>query len=228
MQFSSSRLIRQPPAAVTAPIVYVVDGDHSIRAELEGLVLSAGWQVRSAGTADEFLQYPHVTAPGCLLLELNLPDLSGLELQRRVADRSEMPVVFLSVRPDLRLTVQAMKAGAFDFLVKPVENQLVVRTIEAAIEHSRTALAHAARRAALRERYESLSPREREVMELVVAGRLNKQVGGDLGIAEITVKAHRGNIMRKMHAASIVDLVNMAARLQPGVYDRSMYSAAVA
>ncbi len=203
--------------AFHAPIVYVVDGDPSARRELECLIRSAGWQVRAAASAEEFLMRPRLMVPGCLLVEPYLPGLSGLELQRLILDRTELPVVFMSAYPDLRLTVQAMKAGAFEFLLKPFEHGTLLKTIGDAIEQSQAALPHATRGVALQQRYESLSPREREVMGLVVLGRLNKQVGSELGISEITVKAHRGKVMRKMQATSVAELVNIAARIRRAI-----------
>jgi FixJ family two-component response regulator len=175
---------------------------------------SAGWQTSSASSAEEFLALPRAMTPGCLVAETNLPGLSGLELQRRVIDRTEMPIIFLSNHADVLATVQAMKAGAFEFLTKPFVGEVLLQAIQQAIERSRAALCHLARTRALQERYESLSAREREVMSLVVAGRLNKQVGGELGISEITVKAHRGKMMRKMQATSFAELVNMAASIR--------------
>ena len=151
--------------------------------------------------------------PSCLLVELNLPGVGGLELQRLVSDRAEMPIIFMSSRADVQATVQAMKAGAFDFLIKPFVGDVLLRAIRQAIERSRAEIRHLATMRALQDRYESLSRREREVMELVVSGRLNKQVGGELGISEITVKAHRGKLMRKMQAGSFAELVNMATSL---------------
>jgi FixJ family two-component response regulator len=196
-----------------APILFIVDGDAAVRTALETLVRSEGWLARAATSGEEFLALPRPVTPSCLLVELALGDSTGLELQQRVLDRMEMPVVFMSARPDVRSTVQAMKAGAFEFLTKPFADDVLVRTIREALEHSRTALRHVAQTRALQARYESLSRREREVMSLVVTGRLNKQVGGQLGISEITVKAHRGKLMRKMQAGSFAELVSMAVNL---------------
>ena len=156
-------------------------------------------------------------AASCLLVAQHLPDMSGLEMQRRVLDRTEMPVIFMSEQPDVRSTVQAMRAGAFEFLIKPLASDTVLNAISGALEHSRAALPYAARGLALQQRYESLSPREREVMGLVVCGRLNKLIGAELAITECTVKAHRGRVMRKMQARSVVELINMAARVRLGV-----------
>ena len=197
-----------------APIVYVVDDDVSVRESLELLISSAGWQAVTFASAQEFLARPPVLAPSCLVLDVALPDLSGLDLQKRVAvDRIDMPIIFITGFGDVPMTVQAMKAGAVEFLTKPFGDDVLLSAIRHAIERSQTALAHEAEIRALRDRHASLSRREREVMALVVSGLLNKQVGGELGISEITVKAHRGKVMRKMEAASLADLVTMAARL---------------
>jgi len=196
-----------------APIVFVVD-DVSVRESLELLISSAGWQAETFASAQEFLARPPVLAPSCLVLDVALPDLSGLDLQKRVAvDRIDMPIIFITGFGDVPMTVQAMKAGAVEFLTKPFGDDVLLSAIRHAIERSQTALAHEAEIRALRDRHASLSRREREVMALVVSGLLNKQVGGELGISEITVKAHRGKVMRKMEAASLADLVTMAARL---------------
>lgn len=215
MHLIDTRPICRPPDSIGTPIVYVVDGDHSVRRELESLIHSTGWQARTAASAVEFLARPRVMTAGCLLVAQQLPDMSGLEMQRLVLDRTEMPVIFMSEQPDVRSTVQAMKAGAFEFLIKPLASDTVLNAIAGALEHSRAALSHAARGLALQQCYESLSPRECEVMDLVVRGRLNKQIGAGLGISEFTVKAHRGRVMRKMQARSVPELVNMAARLRP-------------
>jgi FixJ family two-component response regulator len=197
------------------PIVFVVDDDVSVRRSLELLIGSAGWQPVTFASAQEFLSSPRVLAPSCLVLDVTLPDLNGLELQKRVAvDRMDMPIIFISGYGDVPMTVQAMKAGAVEFLTKPFSDDVLLTAIQHALERSSTVLANEARTRALRDCHESLSPREREVMALVVSGLLNKQVGGELGISEITVKAHRGQVMRKMKADSLADLVKMAARLR--------------
>jgi FixJ family two-component response regulator len=196
-----------------APFVYVVDGDVSVRDTLDSIVRSAGWQLIGAASAEEFLALPRAVAPGCLVTELLLPGLNGLELQRRVCDRAELPVIFMSTRPEIHAAVQAMKAGALEFLTKPFLPDLLREALGAAMERSKAALRHLAHMRALQERYELLSRREREVMSLLVCGWLNKQVGGELGISEITVKAHRGRMMRKMQAGSFAELVTMAASL---------------
>ena len=197
------------------PIVFVVDDDISVRKSLELLIDSAGWQPETFASAQEFLSRPRVLAPSCLVLDVTLPDLNGLELQKRVAvDRIDMPIIFISGYGDVPMTVQAMKAGAVEFLTKPLRGDVLLSAIHDAIERSSAALNHEESMRALRDCYASLTPREREVMALVVSGLLNKQIGSELGISEITVKAHRGQVMRKMKADSLADLVNMAARLR--------------
>jgi FixJ family two-component response regulator len=199
----------------TTPIVFVVDDDVSVRKSLELLIESAGWQPETFASAQEFLSYPRVLAPSCLVLDVTLPGLNGLELQQRVAaDRSDMPIIFISGYGDVPMTVQAMKAGAVEFLTKPLRSDVLLTAIGHALQRSRAVLGHAEAMRSLWDRYASLTRREREVMALVVSGLLNKQVGDDLDISEITVKAHRGQVMRKMKADSLPDLVNMAARLR--------------
>jgi FixJ family two-component response regulator len=196
------------------PVIYIVDDDVSVRESLQCLLGQAGWRVVVFGSALEFLLFSRPLQPGCLILDLSLPDLTGLELQRRlVRDRYAMPIIFVTGHGDIPTTVQAMKPGAVEFLTKPFRTEILLSAIEAAIERSRASLDRHADLQALRERHERLSRREREVMALVVRGQLNKQVGGQLGISEITVKSHRGRVMRKMQARSFVELVNMAARL---------------
>jgi FixJ family two-component response regulator len=196
------------------PVIYIVDDDFSVRESLQCLLGQAGWRVLVFGSALEFLRYSRPASPGCLILDLSLPDLNGLELQRRlIRDRTAVPIIFVTGHGDIPTTVQAMKAGAVEFLTKPFRPDILLSAIEGAIERSRASLECRADLQALQERHERLSRREREVMDLVVRGRLNKQVGGQLGISEITVKSHRGRVMRKMQARSLVELVNMAARL---------------
>jgi FixJ family two-component response regulator len=198
------------------PIVFVVDDDVSVRESLELLIRSAGWQPEIFASAREFLACPRVFAPSCLVLDVTLPDLNGLDLQTRVAaDRTDIPIIFITGYGDVPMTVRAMKAGAVEFLTKPFNDDELLNAMRHAIERSQAALDNEAEMQELRDHYASLSRREREVMALVVSGLLNKQVGGELGISEITVKAHRGNAMRKMGARSLADLVTMAARLRP-------------
>jgi FixJ family two-component response regulator len=198
------------------PVVFVVDDDISVRQSLESLIDAAGWQSETFPSAQAFLHRPRAVGPSCLVLDVSLPDLDGLELQKRVAsDRTDMPIIFISGYGDVPMTVRAMKAGAVEFLTKPLVGDVLVRAIQQAIERSRSALDREAGMRELQDRHASLSPRERQVMALVVSGLLNKQVGGELGISEITVKAHRGQVMRKMKATSLPDLVAMAVRLEP-------------
>jgi FixJ family two-component response regulator len=201
-------------AASATPIVFVVDDDVSVRESLELLIRNEGWQAETFQSAQEFLVHPRAIAPSCLVLDVTLPDLSGLDLQKRVIDRTDMPIIFITGYGDVPMTVQAMKAGAVEFLTKPFSTDVLLDAVRNAIERSRTTLAYETETRALRQRYASLTPRERQVMALVVTGFLNKQVGSDLGISEITVKAHRGSVMRKMEADSLADLVTMAARLR--------------
>jgi FixJ family two-component response regulator len=195
------------------PIVFVVDDDVSVRDSLAFLVEAAGWQPETFGTGREFLSRPRTIAPSCLVLDVVLPDLNGCDLQALLADRADMPIIFISGEADVATSVRAMKAGAVEFFTKPFADEAIVGAIRNAIDRSCAALADAAAMRALRDSYTLLSPREREVMALVISGRMNKQVGGALGISEITVKAHRGKLMRKMNADSLCDLVRMASRL---------------
>ena len=196
------------------PIVFVVDDDVSVRESLELLIKFAGWQPETFASAEEFLAHPRVLTPNCLVLDVSLPDLNGLDLQKLVADRIEMPIIFITGYGDVPMTVRAMKAGAVEFLTKPLAEEALLGAIRHAIERSQTALGNEAEMQALRGRYASLTPREREVMALVVSGLLNKQVGFELGISEITVKGHRGRMMLKMKADSLAELVRMAAELR--------------
>jgi FixJ family two-component response regulator len=202
------------PKSHATPIVFVVDDDISVRESLELLIRSEGWEPETFASAQEFLARPRALVPSCLVLDVSLPGLNGLELQKRVAiERTDVPIIFITGYGDVPMTVQAMKAGAVEFLTKPFSDHVLLSAIRNAIERSQTALRHEAAMRALRDRYASLTRREREVMVLVASGLLNKQVGGELGISEITVKAHRGQAMQKMKADSLADLVKMAARL---------------
>jgi FixJ family two-component response regulator len=195
------------------PIVFVVDDDVSVRESLELSISVAGWQPETFASAQAFLSRPRATVPCCLVLDVTLPGLTGLELQQQLAERTDMPIIFITGHGDVPMTVHAMKAGAVEFLTKPFKDDVLLNAIRGALEQSRTALRQESEIRVLRDRRASLTPRELEVMALVVSGLLNKQVGGELGISEITVKAHRCQVMRKMKADSLPDLVTMAARL---------------
>jgi len=197
------------------PVVFVVDDDLSVRESLELLIETEGWRPETFASAHDFLSEPRSLGPSCLILDVSLPDLNGLDLQKRIAaDRTDMPIIFLTGYVDVPMTVQAMKAGAIEFLTKPFSDRVLIAAIHDAIERSLSVLGEEAETRALRERYATLTRREREVMRLVVSGLRNKQVGGELGISEITVKAHRGKVMGKMNARSLAELVNMDARLR--------------
>lgn len=200
-------------------IVFVVDDDVSVRESLELSISTAGWRPETFASAQEFLARPRPTVPCCLVLDIKMPGLNGLELQKLLADRTDMPIIFITGNGDVPMTVQAMKAGAVEFLTKPFQDDVLLDAIRGAIERSRGALRDQSELRELSGRYASLSAREREVMARVVSGLLNKEVGNELGISEITVKAHRGQVMRKMKASSLAELVTMAARLAgaPGV-----------
>jgi FixJ family two-component response regulator len=196
------------------PIVFVVDDDISVRESLELLIKFSGWQPETFASAEEFLEHPRTATPNCLVLDVSLPDLDGLELQKLIAvDRMDMPIIFITGHGDVPMTVQAMKAGAVEFLTKPFDDEVLLSAIRHAIKRSAAALDEQAEISGLRSNYESLTRRERDVMRLVVAGMLNKQIGLKLGISEITVKAHRGKMMQKMKAESLADLVKTAVRL---------------
>ena len=206
---------KSPPVQPASPIVFVVDDDISVRESLELLIQKQGWQPKTYSSAQEFLDCPRALVPNCLVLDVSLPGLNGLELQKRVAlERTDMPIIFITGYGDVPKSVEAMKAGAVEFLTKPFSHEVLLSAIRQALERSRLALACESELGALRERYASLTAREREVMALIVSGLLNKQAGGELGIGESTVKAHRGQVMQKMKADSLADLVKMAARLR--------------
>src|ERR1700726_4669688 len=203
-----------PPLLGMGPIVFVVDDDISVRESLELLIRCEGWQPETFTSAQEFLKKPRPLVPSCLVLDVSLPDLNGLDLQKRLArDRADMPIVFITGHGDVPTSVKAMKAGAVEFLTKPFTNDVLLDAIGGAIERSRTAVRQESEMRVLRSSYASLTPREREVLALVVSGLLNKQVGGELGISEITVKALRGQMMRKMKADSLPELFTLAASL---------------
>ncbi len=204
---------KQTVSSAIAPIVFVVDDDVSVRESLEALIADAGYQPKVFAAAEAFLAHPRQRLPGCLVLDVSLPDLNGLELQKRLVDHDTLPIIFITGHGDIPMTVRAMKAGAVEFLTKPYGPEVILGAISNAVERSRATLRERASLQALRDRHDSLTPRERQVMALVVRGLLNKQVGGDLGISEITVKAHRGRMMTKMGARSLPELVNMADRL---------------
>lgn len=202
------------PMATAKHIVFVVDDDMWVRESLATLIQDEGWQPETFASAQEFLDRPRTFTPSCLVLDISLPGLNGLELQKRVAiERTDIPIIFITGHGDIPMSVGAMKAGAVEFLTKPFNDEVLLTAIRQALERSRLALAQQAEMQELRERYASLTPREQDVMALVVSGLLNKQVAGELGITESTVKAHRGQVMQKMKANSVADLVKMTARL---------------
>jgi FixJ family two-component response regulator len=202
--------------STASPVVFVVDDDNSVRESLELLIRHEGWRPVTFASAQEFLDHPRSLVPSCLVLDIFLPGLNGLDLQKRVAvERADMPIIFITGYGDVPKTVQAMKAGAVEFLTKPFTDEDLLRAVRQGLERSRVALTHQAEIQGLQERYAFLTPREQQVMALVVSGLLNKQIGGELGISEITVKAHRGQVMQKMKANSVADLVRMAAKLGP-------------
>ncbi|MFY9911337.1 MAG: response regulator [Candidatus Sulfotelmatobacter sp.] len=207
--------MRTLPTSTALPIVFIVDDDVSVRESLELLVRNENWKPETFASAKEFLNHPRTLVPSCLVLDLSLPGLNGLELQKQLAiEHIDMPIIFISGYGDVPKSVQAMKAGALEFLTKPLDNNTLVSAIRNALERSRLALVQDAEMQELRDHYASLTHREQQVMALVVSGLLNKQVGGELGISEITVKAHRGQVMQKMKANSFADLVRMAAKLR--------------
>jgi len=204
---------KQPALSEIAPIVFVVDDDVSVRESLEALIVEAGYRAEVFASAEAFLAYPRHLLTGCLVLDVSLPDLDGLELQKRLESQDALPIIFITGHANIPMTVRAMKAGAFEFLTKPYGPEVILGAISNAVERSRATFRERATTQALRDRYDSLTQRERQVMALVVRGLLNKQVGGDLGISEITVKAHRGRVMTKIGARSLPELVTMASRL---------------
>lgn len=211
---SSVRQLEMSLAPDTKPVVFVIHDNPSVRRSIDAVIRRAAWQPIIVASAQEFLSRPRLLVPNCLILDVRLPDIDGLDLQRRIAaDRSDLPVIFVTSHGDVTTAVQAMKAGAMEFLTKPFLDEVLLRSIQQALELSEAALFREAQIRILKERYDSLSRREREVMALVVCGRLNKQVGGELGISEITVKQHRGRVMQKMKSDSLATLVNMAATL---------------
>ncbi len=210
------------PMSITAPIVFIVDDDVSVRESLDLLVRFEGWRAETFASAQEFLDYPRPMVPTCLVLDISLPGLNGLDVQKRVAaERPDMPIIFITGHRDVPMTVQAMKAGAVEFLTKPFQDEVLLTAIRQALERSQLAIAHEREIREVQIRYAALTPRERQVMALVVSGLLNKQVGSELGISEITVKAHRGQVMQKMKADSLADLVRMSTKLRiasgPGI-----------
>jgi FixJ family two-component response regulator len=205
-----------PAISHATPIVFVVDDDISVRESLELLLRCEGWQPETFASAQEFLIRPRPVVPSCLVLDVSLPGLSGLDLQTRLAlERTDMPIMFITGHGDVATSVQAMKAGAVEFLTKPFKDNVLLEAIRGSLERSRLALAREMEMRTLRNCYAALTRRERQVMALIVSGLLNKQVGGELGISEITVKAHRGRVMQKMQAKSFADLVKAATRLGP-------------
>ncbi|WP_132291556.1 response regulator transcription factor [Kribbella sp. VKM Ac-2568] len=204
---------RTAMTARVTPVVFVVDDDVSVRESVELLIRSAGWHPETFASAEDFLARSRIDGPSCLVLDVTLPNLNGLDLQKRITDRPDMPIIFITGYGDVPTTVRAMKAGAAEFLTKPLADEVLRQAITQAIDRSRAHLAQVVELREIRHRHESLTPRQREIMELVVSGLLNKQIGAELGISEITVKAHRGQVMRKMRVDSLADLVRVATAL---------------
>ena len=225
--WAANRDVNAATTSSARPIVFVVDGDASVRASLELLVESAGWTSATFTSASEFLAHPQVVAPSCLVLDVALADLDGADLEERLAKRSDLPMILLTGLGDVPMVVRAMRFGAVEFVMRPFADHVLAGAVERALARSKRVLSDEAQMRVLRECYASLSARERDVMALVASGLLNKQVGSELGISEITVKAHRGNVMRKMNAASFADLVRMADKLGIPLTERSVRPARV-
>jgi FixJ family two-component response regulator len=215
---------RQTPVVESTPVVFVVDDDESVRESLQALIANAGYRPEVFACAEAFLAHPEQRLTGCLVLDVSLPDLNGLELQQRLANEGTLPIIFITGYGDVPTVVRAMKAGAVEFLAKPYQPEVILAVIVSAVERSRATLRERLDTQLLRERYASLTLRERQVMSLVVRGRLNKVVGGNLGISEITVKAHRGRAMTKMGARTLPELVNMANRLGVPIAEKDLES----
>jgi FixJ family two-component response regulator len=224
MKFVESASLRPNPSAVVGtPMVFIVDDDVSVRESLELLIRCAGWQSQTFASAQEFLSHPRVFTPNCLILDVELPDINGLELQQQIGEDYHPPIIFLTGHGDIPSSVRAIRAGALDFLTKPWRAEQLLALVNMAIDQDREHRAEQSDLERLRRRFESLTPREREVLPLVVGGLLNKQAAAHLGISEITLQIHRTNVMRKMAADSLADLVRMAARLDiPVTFNRRM------
>jgi FixJ family two-component response regulator len=213
-QIGSMPEVVQSASTKLSPVIFVVDPDSAVRESLERLLRREGWNIETFASAEEFLEYPVELTPGCLILDVSLPGLCGLELQKRAAAQcAHIPTIFLSAKDDIPAAVEAMKAGAVEFMMKPFRDSELLSAVREALERSHLLVSRKAEKQALQRSYAALSRRERQVMALVSLGFLNKQVGGELGISEITVKAHRGKVMRKMKADSLADLVRMAWNL---------------